>query len=129
MQTGHPLYVVGTSIFGTTGGYLIPGLMMGLLQIGRVAVVGAVSADFIKKGVQSNIQSPIKRYCCHLDLQPRLGSHQGIHYFGRVAKFLNWVPLIMILIVFLCEQSRHRELSACASRRNNRLPQCTHDRN
>jgi cytosine permease len=51
MQTGHPLYVVGTSTFGTTGGYLIPGLMMGLLQIGWVAVVGAVSADFIMKGL------------------------------------------------------------------------------
>src|SRR3979490_1257491 len=51
MQTGHPLYVVGTSTFGTTGGYLIPGLMMGLLQIGWVAVIAAVAANFIMSGL------------------------------------------------------------------------------
>ena len=26
MQTGRPLYIVGTSTFGTTGGYLLPAL-------------------------------------------------------------------------------------------------------
>ena len=34
MQTGFPLYVVGSSTFGTTGGYVMPGLLMGLLQVG-----------------------------------------------------------------------------------------------
>src|SRR5579875_2013151 len=63
MQTGHPLYVVGTSTFGTTGGYLMPGLLMGFLQIGWVAI-------------------------------------KGIRYVSQAAKFLNWVPLIMILMVF-----------------------------
>src|ERR1035438_1219929 len=38
MQTGLPLYVIGSSTFGTTGGYLMPGLLMGLLQIGWFAV-------------------------------------------------------------------------------------------
>src|ERR1700689_666254 len=38
MQTGRPLYVVGTAMFGTTGGYLMPGLLMGLLQLGWFAV-------------------------------------------------------------------------------------------
>ena len=28
MKTGYPLYVVGSSTFGTTGGYLMPGLLM-----------------------------------------------------------------------------------------------------
>src|SRR3984957_3822109 len=27
MQSGRPLYVVGSSTFGTTGGYLIPGIL------------------------------------------------------------------------------------------------------
>src|SRR5271168_4288190 len=31
MQPGRNLYVVGTSTFGTTGGYLTPGLLMGFL--------------------------------------------------------------------------------------------------
>ena len=37
MQTGRNLYIVGSSTFGTTGGYVMPGLMMGLLQIGRAS--------------------------------------------------------------------------------------------
>ena len=34
MKTGFPLYVIGSSTFGTKGGYLMPGLLMGLLQVG-----------------------------------------------------------------------------------------------
>ena len=105
MQTGHPLYVVGTSTFGTTGGYLIPGLMMGLLQIGWVAVVGAVSADFIMKGL--NQTSRLLSSVIIIVWIYTLGwvAIKGIHYVGRVAKFLNWIPLIMILIVFYANQS------------------------
>ena len=100
MQTGQPLYVVGTSTFGTTGGYLIPGLMMGVLQIGWVAVVGAVSADFIMKGL--NQTSRILSSTIIVVWIYSLGwvAIKGIHYVGRVAKFMNWVPLLMILVVF-----------------------------
>ena len=100
MQTGQPLYVVGTSTFGTTGGYLIPGLMMGVLQIGWVAVVGAVSADFIMKGL--NQTSRILSSAIIVVWIYSLGwvAIKGIHYVGRVAKFMNWVPLLMILVVF-----------------------------
>ena len=100
MQSGHPLYVVGTSTFGTSGGYLIPGLMMGFLQIGWVAVVGAVSADFIMKGLNLSSRT---LYCALVVVWIySLGgvAIKGIRYVARVAKFLNWVPLIMILIVF-----------------------------
>jgi cytosine permease len=34
MQTGLPLYVVGSSTFGARGGYFVPGILMGLLQVG-----------------------------------------------------------------------------------------------
>ena len=37
MKTGFPLYVVGSSTFGTRGGYIMPGLLMGVLQIGWFA--------------------------------------------------------------------------------------------
>ena len=33
MKTGYPLYVIGASTFGSRGGYLMPGLLMGILQI------------------------------------------------------------------------------------------------
>jgi cytosine permease len=100
MLSGRPLYVVGTSTFGTSGGYLIPGLMMGFLQIGWVAVVGAVSADFIMKGLNLTSRA---LYCGLVVVWIySLGwiAIKGIHHVARVAKFLNWVPLFMILIVF-----------------------------
>jgi cytosine permease len=111
MQSGRPLYVVGTSTFGTSGGYLIPGLMMGFLQIGWVAVVGAVSADFIMKGL--NIASPAFYFVLVVIWIYSLGwvAIKGIHHVARVAKVLNWVPLVMILIVFWANRdgiSRYR---------------------
>src|SRR5947209_9199436 len=51
MRTGYPLYVVGSSTFGTTGGYLMPGLLMGLLQIGWFAVGTFFSTTYILKGL------------------------------------------------------------------------------
>jgi cytosine permease len=100
MQTGHPLYVVGTSTFGTTGGYLIPGLMMGALQIGWVAVVGAVSSDFIMKGLNQTSRGLFSVLVVVWIYSLGWVAIKGIHYVGRVAKYLNWIPLIMILIVF-----------------------------
>src|SRR5581483_8839006 len=47
MKTGYPLYVVGSSTFGTAGGYVMPGLLMGLLQIGWFAVGTFISSQFI----------------------------------------------------------------------------------
>ena len=37
-KTGLPLYIVGSSTFGATGGFILPGFFMGLLQFGWVAV-------------------------------------------------------------------------------------------
>jgi cytosine permease len=105
MQTGHPLYVVGTSTFGTTGGYLIPGLMMGALQIGWVAVVGAVSADFIMKGLNQTSRTLSGILVVVWIYSLGWVAIKGIHYVGRVAKFMNWVPLIMILVVFYANRS------------------------
>ena len=100
LQSGHPLYVVGTSTFGTTGGYLIPGLMMGLLQIGWVAVVGAVSADFIMKGLNQTSRTLSSAIIIVWIYSLGWVAIKGIHHVARVARFLNWVPLIMIVIVF-----------------------------
>src|ERR1700740_3170831 len=60
MQTGLPLYIVGTSTFGTRGGYLMPGLLMGLLQLGWFAVATYVSTDFIMKGLQQSSRAVFK---------------------------------------------------------------------
>jgi len=100
MQTGHPLYVVGTSTFGTTGGYLMPGLLMGFLQIGWVAVVTSVAADFIMKGLDQTAKALFTVIVVVWTYSLAWVAIKGIRYVGQAAKFLNWVPLIMILMVF-----------------------------
>src|SRR5438093_9675677 len=91
MQTGRTLYIVGTSTFGTTGGYLMPGLLMGLLQIGWFAVATYFAADFIMKGL--NAQSrPLRITICLVWAYVLAGiAIKGIQYVARVAQFLNWV--------------------------------------
>src|SRR6476646_8345920 len=54
MKTGYPLYVVGSSTFGTKGGYLMPGLLMGLLQVGWFAVATYLTTHFILSGLNAN---------------------------------------------------------------------------
>ena len=100
MLSGRPLYVVGSSTFGTKGGYLIPGLLMGFLQIGWVAAIGAVSADFIMKGL--NLSSRLIFCLLVVGWVYGLGwiAIKGIHHVARVARFSNWIPLFMIVIVF-----------------------------
>ena len=38
MSTGRPLSVIGTSVFGARGGFILPGFLMGLLQFGWLSV-------------------------------------------------------------------------------------------
>ena len=111
MKTGYPLYVVGSSTYGTAGGFLMPGLLMGILQFCWLAVNTAIATDFI---LQAFGQPPAK--------DPTTGvftgsaaftivaiiwavlavfvAIKGIQYVGKVSTFLPIVPLIMILIVF-----------------------------
>ncbi|MGH9378884.1 MAG: cytosine permease [Terriglobia bacterium] len=100
MQTGHPLYVVGSSTFGVRGGYLMPGLLMGALQVGWVAVITSVSAEFILKGLGRTSKGLFILVVVVWVYSLGWIAIKGIRYVGQVAKFLNWVPLIMILIVF-----------------------------
>jgi cytosine permease len=107
MQTGRSLYVVGSSTFGTAGGYLAPGILMGALQIGWVAVISAISADFIMRGLQ--LESKLIFSVVVLVWVYSLGwvAIKGIHYVGRVAKISNWIPLLMMLIVFWAKWDIH----------------------
>lgn len=99
MQTGQPLYIVATSTFGARGGYLIPGLLMGFLQIGWVAVNALISATFIMNGLGKSARSLFVLIVVLWVYSLGWIAVQGIHHVARVAKFLNWVPLAMILVV------------------------------
>jgi purine-cytosine permease-like protein len=106
MQTGRPLYVVGSSTFGTTGGYLMPGLLMGLLQIGWFAVSTYFATDYIIRGlVQVKVlDRPSSTLFTIIAIVWAYGlaflALKGIAYVAKIAQVLNWVPLLMILVVF-----------------------------
>ncbi len=100
MRTGRPLYLVGTSTFGTTGGYFMPGLLMGLLQLGWFAVATSVATDFVLKGLHLSSKTLFTVIALVWAYGMAWIAIKGITYVARVAQFLNWAPLIMILAVF-----------------------------
>lgn len=99
MKTGQPLYVVGTSTFGATGGYFIPGLLMGALQIGWVAVQADIAANFILSGLNRTSRELFAAIVVVWVYGLGWIAIKGIQYVGRVSKYLIWIPLIMIVIV------------------------------
>ena len=108
MKTGLPLSVVGTSTFGTRGGYLMPGLLMGALQVGWVAVNTSVATSFILQAFNANSQpgpTPLANpaftaialaWC----LLVTFVGISGIRYIARVSTYLNVVTFLMIAVVF-----------------------------
>jgi cytosine permease len=103
MKTGYPLYVIGSSTFGTLGGYPLPGLFMGLLQVGWFAVGTFTSTRFILMGLGMDATPGSPTFWIVAALWTYLmGSIGilGIQYVARASLFLNAIPLLMILVVF-----------------------------
>jgi cytosine permease len=110
MRTGLPLYIVGTSTFGTMGGYFIPGIFMGLLQIGWYSVATFIAADFLLRGIG------LESYSVSLFGEGQqfgllfvvttvvlgylfaLVGALGIKHVARVATFFPIVSIIMLLV-------------------------------
>lgn len=108
MKTGLPLYVIGSSTFGTTGGYLMPGLLMGLLQLGWFAVGTFISTKFILTAAGSTagpMSGPFIAVAIVWGYVMAYIGVKGIQYVARVSLFLNIIPLVMILVVFFQTQS------------------------
>ncbi len=102
MKTGYPLYVVGSSTFGTAGGYIMPGLLMGLLQIGWFAVGAFYSTQYILKGLKADATSGTPTFwiiCIVWGYLMAWIGVKGIQYVARVSLFLNIVPLLMIIVM------------------------------
>ncbi|MCL5005624.1 MAG: cytosine permease [Acidobacteria bacterium] len=100
MLTGRPLYIVGTSTFGVKGGYLMPGLLMGFLQLGWFAVATYFSTDYIMQGLDAHSKGLFVAIALVWAYGLAWVSIKGISYVARLAQFLNWVPLFMIVVVF-----------------------------
>lgn len=102
MKTGFPLYVVGSSTFGTAGGYIMPGLLMGLLQIGWFAVGTYFSADYILRGLGMESKPGTASFaivCILWGGTMAFVGAKGVQYVSKIALFLNAIPLIMLLVV------------------------------
>ena len=103
MKTGYPLYVIGSSTFGTLGGYPLPGLFMGLLQVGWFAVGTFTSTRFILMGLGMDATAGTPTFWIVAALWTYLMGTigiLGIQYVARASLFLNAIPLLMILVVF-----------------------------
>jgi len=103
MQTGYPLYVIGSSTFGTRGGYIMPGLLMGLLQVGWLSVNTWVSTTFILNGLGSKAgpgSLPFIIVAAIWTYGLAYVGVKGVQYVSRFALYLNLISLLMILIVF-----------------------------
>lgn len=104
MKTGFPLYVVGSSTFGTTGGYALPGLFMGLLQVGWFAVGTFFSTKYILTGLGMDATPGSATFwtvaAIWTYVMATIGI-LGIGYVARASLFLNAIPFFMILVVFL----------------------------
>lgn len=104
MKTGYPLYVVGSSTFGTHGGYLMPGLLMGVLQVGWFAVNTFFSVKYILSGLGSDAQPGSLLFAAIAILWGYTLAYvgvKGIQYVARVSLYLNLIAFLMVLLVFL----------------------------
>ena len=103
MKSGYPLYVLGSSTFGAKGGYMVPGLLMGCLQIGWFSVATFISTDFILKGLGLGAgpgSIPFIIVGVAWGYTMAYVGVKGIKYVGRVSLLLNCIPLIMLIVVF-----------------------------
>lgn len=100
MKTGLPLAVVGTSTYGVTGGFLMPGFFMGVLQFGWLAVNAYFSSMLLAGLAGAKTGSPV-----HLGIGiawavvAALVGLKGIHLVAKVATFLPLIPLVILLIL------------------------------
>jgi len=110
MRTGYPLYVVGSSTFGTKGGLLFPGIFMGLLQIGWYSVGTYFATALVllffdqqplsvlgPEGSQGYSPLFIIVAIAWGYLFATLGAF-GIKYVAKISSYLPWIALAMLVI-------------------------------
>ncbi len=99
MKTGRPLYIVGTSTFGAMGGLLMPGFLMGLLQFGWLGVNVYASSNLLVSGLNLP-QATFPILCIIWGVAAAFIGLKGIQYVARVATYLPFIPIIVLLTMF-----------------------------
>jgi len=98
LKTGLPLYVVGTSTYGTQGGFIMPGFLMGVLQFGWLGVNAFFSAGALAPLVGNN-DVAVKILAILWAALAAFVGLKGIQYVAKVATFLPLIPLAILLIL------------------------------
>ena len=93
MRTGLPLYIVGTSTFGATGGFLMPGFLMGVLQFGWLGV----NVYFSAIALSAVIPVDAKIIMVVWGVLAAFVGLKGIQYVAKVATYLPLIPLVALL--------------------------------
>jgi cytosine permease len=105
MKTGLPLYIVGTSTFGSLGGLLMPGFLMGLLQFGWLAVNTFFAAGFLSeeaaKATGGNQDVYFYALCVIWAAGAAFIGLKGIQYVAKVATFLPLIPLAVLVLALV----------------------------
>lgn len=113
-QTGLPLYVVGSSAFGTRGGLLIPGVFMGLLQIGWYSISTYIAARLIVQALGMQPLTPLDAIPANRGFSLvftvialawgvafAIVGAVGVDAVSRIGQFIFVVPLAMLAIAAL----------------------------
>ena len=98
MKTGLPLYVVGSAQYGTQGGLLMPGFLMGVLQFGWLGVNAYFSSLALAPLFGGSAAAAKVIAIVWAALAAFVGL-KGIQYVAKVATFLPLIPLIILLIL------------------------------
>jgi cytosine permease len=100
LKTGLPLYIVGTSTYGVSGGFLMPGFLMGLLQFGWLSVGAMAGGELLCSplGLAEGSIVP-KVVACVWAIAAAFVGLKGIRYVGRVASFTPIIPIIALGIL------------------------------
>jgi len=114
MKTGLPLYIIGTSTYGILGGLFMPGLLMGLLQFGWLAVnadqVATILCECFKVGLlpdESGATIVNASGMAHglmaaaFAVVAALVGLKGIKYVAGVATFLPLIPVVVLAILLV----------------------------
>jgi cytosine permease len=98
LKTGLPLYVVGTSTYGTQGGFLMPGFLMGVLQFGWLGVNAYFSAQALSPLVGDSAVGVKVVAILWAALAAFVGL-KGIQYVAKIATFLPLIPIAILVIL------------------------------
>ena len=100
MRTGLPLYIVGTSLFGAQGGFILPGFLMGVLQFGWLGV--NVYFSSMALGAFFGLEATsvgVKIIMVVWGVLAAIVGLKGIQYVAKVATYLPLIPLAILLLL------------------------------